>query len=167
MKNYSSLGFQIPQILVPKPDIDPQKWSVIACDQYTSQPDYWEKVSNFVGNNPSTFHIILPEIYLDTPREAEKIQSAQTTMHSYLDAGLFNVQNQLILVEREAAGKWRHGIMLALDLEQYDYNRGSQTLIRATEGTIIERLPPRIRIRENAPLELPHIIVLIDDPEKW
>jgi len=72
MKNYSSLGFQIPQILVPKPDIDPQKWSVIACDQYTSQPDYWEKVSNFVGNNPSTFHIILPEIYLDTPREAEK-----------------------------------------------------------------------------------------------
>lgn len=109
--------------------------------------------------------MILPEIFLDSAEEASRIVSTRESMGNYLKDDLFEIQRDLVLVERTALGRTRHGIMLALDLEQYDYNRGSQTLVRATEGTIIERLPPRIRIRENAPLELPHILVLIDDPD--
>ena len=116
-----------------------------------------------VGDAPSTYHITLPEVYLDTPEEAARVQSIRDTMHDYLDRDLF-VEHEGLLVERTAAGKTRHGLMLALDLEQYDYNKGSTSLIRATEGTILERIPPRVRIRSGAPLELPHILVLIDDP---
>lgn len=166
MKNFPDLGFQIPDILLPEFAIDHTKWAVIACDQYTSQPEYWERVKQVVGNSPSTFHMILPEIYLETPEESARIKSTQQAMRDYLERGLFINQNNLILVERKTVNHTRHGIMLALDLEQYDFNKGSQTLIRATEGTIIERLPPRIRIRENAPLELSHILVLIDDPSR-
>lgn len=166
MKNFPQLGFQIPDVLLPKPDIDMTKWSVIACDQYTSQPSYWENVSQIVGNSPSTFHMILPEIYLDTPAEAERITSTQQSMQRYLEKDVFFTHQGIILVERTTSNHVRHGIMLALDLEQYDFHKGSQTLIRSTEGTIIERLPPRIRIRENALLEMPHILVLIDDPRR-
>lgn len=166
MKKFPQLGFQIPDVLLPRPDIDMTKWSVIACDQYTSQPSYWENVSQIVGNSPSTFHMILPEIYLDTPAEAERITSTQQSMQRYLEQNVFFTHLGIILVERTTSNHVRHGIMLALDLEQYDFHKGSQTLIRSTEGTIIERLPPRIRIRENALLEMPHILVLIDDPER-
>lgn len=166
MKNFPQIGFQIPDVLLPKPDLNLTKWSVIACDQYTSQPTYWEKVSHLVGNSPSTFHMILPEIYLDTPAESARIDSTQQFMEQYLDENIFLLHQGIILVERTTSNHVRHGIMLALDLEQYDFHKGSQTLIRSTEGTIIERLPPRIRIREHALLEMPHILVLIDDPEQ-
>jgi hypothetical protein len=166
MKTYPAIGVQIPQILLPMPGIDLHKWAVIACDQFTSQPDYWKQVSELVGDAPSTYNLILPEVCLGTPEEAERVQHSQQKMREYLDQNLLVAQDGIVLVERSVDGKTRHGLMLALDLERYDYNKGSQTLIRATEGTIIERLPPRIKIRQGALLELPHILVLIDDPNQ-
>jgi hypothetical protein len=164
MKTFPEIGVQIPEILLPKPGIDMQKWAVIACDQFTSQPEYWQKVEKLVGNAPSTLRLILPEVYLEQSGVSQRIQDIQHTMRSYLEQGLFQSLENLVYVERTVNGKVRKGLLLALDLEKYDYTHGSQSLIRATEGTIIDRLPPRIRIRENAPLELPHILVLIDDP---
>jgi hypothetical protein len=160
------ISFQIPKILLPKPGVDLHKWAVIACDQFTSEPEYWQAVADLVGDAPSTYHITLPEVYLETPEEARRVEAIRQTMHDYLQRDLFVEHKGFVLVERTAGGKTRHGLMLALDLEQYDYNRGSISLIRATEGTILERIPPRVRIRSGAPLELPHILVLIDDPER-
>lgn len=158
------IGVQIPTVLLPGPGVDLNKWAVIACDQFTSELEYWQEVADLVGAAPSTYHMILPEVYLETPQEGERIRSIRRAMQDYLDRDLFVEHTGIILVERTAAGKTRHGIMLALDLEQYDYSQGSTSLIRATEGTILERIPPRVRIRSGAPLELPHILVLIDDP---
>ncbi|GIV66777.1 MAG: hypothetical protein KatS3mg047_1170 [Bellilinea sp.] len=166
MRIYSDIGVQVADILLPKKGIDLRKWATIACDQFTSQPEYWEQVAKEVGDAPSTLNLILPEVYLGKPEELERIQTAQTTMRQYLDNGIFDVHSGLIYVERTVNGKTRHGLILALDLEKYDYSPGSQTLIRATEGTIVERIPPRMRVREGAVIELPHILVLIDDPEK-
>ncbi len=164
MKIYPSIGIQIPQILLPVAGIDLRKWAVIACDQFTSEPEYWQEVQELVGDAPSTYHLILPEILLGTAAEETRVASTQAAMRSYLAQGWLSPHDGMILVQRTAEGRTRHGIMLALDLECYDYTRGSQTLMRATEGTILDRLPPRMRIRRGAALELPHILVLIDDP---
>jgi hypothetical protein len=166
MRLNPGIGVQVADILLPKPGTDLTKWAAIACDQFTSEPEYWQKVAELVGDAPSTFKLTLPEVYLGTEEESARVQSTRQTMRRYLDEGLLVNHEGLILVERSVDGKTRHGLMLALDLEQYDYNKGSQTLIRATEGTILDRLPPRMRIREGASLELPHILVLIDDPER-
>jgi hypothetical protein len=165
MRNYPSVGIQIADILLPKPGTDLTKWSVIACDQFTSQPAYWQQVAEKVGNAPSTLHMILPEVFLGTPEEKACVQTTQAKMQEYLKNGTLEPHTGLIYVERTVDGKTRRGLMLALDLEMYDFNKGSQSLIRATEGTILDRLPPRIKIREGAAVELPHILVLIDDPE--
>lgn len=166
MRNYPEIGIQVADILLPGQNINLNRWAVIACDQYTSQPEYWTQVRDLVGGDPSTFNMILPEVYLGTAEEQERIRSTQAAMRDYLDRGLLVPHIGFILVERSVDGKTRRGLMLALDLEQYDFNKGSQSLIRATEGTILDRLPPRIRIREGAPLEVPHILILIDDPER-
>jgi hypothetical protein len=166
MKNINSIGIQIPDIALPNQMLDLKKWAVIACDQFTSQPEYWRDVKNIVGDSPSTLNLILPEVYLDTDNDSKIINQTQDTMHRYLEQGVLSFFEGFILVERKTDGKTRYGLMLALDLEKYDFNPGSQTLIRATEGTIVDRLPPRIRIREGAVLEFPHILVLIDDQEK-
>jgi hypothetical protein len=165
MKNYPSIGIQVPRIYLPRQGVDPGKWAVIACDQFTSQPEYWRKVEEIVGNAPSTLNLIFPEVYLEQPGADERIQRIQQTMHDYLSEGLLVPHDGMVYVERQVDGKIRRGLVLALDLEYYDYNKGSKSLIRATEGTIVDRLPPRIRIREGASLELPHILVLIDDPQ--
>ena len=164
MKIISDIGIQIPQVYLPKPGTDLKKWAVIACDQFTSEPEYWHDVEKIVGDAPSTLNLTFPEVYLEKPGEAERIQNIQATMRKYLDAGILQPHEGLIYVERTVAGKTRKGVVLALDLERYDYTKGSTSLIRATEGTIVERLPPRMMIREGAALELPHILVLIDDP---
>lgn len=164
MKTYPDLGIQIPQIYLPKPGTDLTKWAVIACDQFTSQPEYWQKVEQIIGNSPSTLNLTFPEVYLEKPGEAERIQSIQTGMRQVLENGVLEPREGLIYVERSVDGRTRKGLMLALDLERYDFSKGSASLIRATEGTIVERLPPRMKIREGAVLEFPHILVLIDDP---
>lgn len=170
MKNYPSIGIQVPDILLPAPGVDLARWAVIACDQFTSEPDYWRTVERSVGQAPSTLNMILPEVYLEDPDVHRRIESIQANMQAALATGALQEHPYMIYVERESHGHsgkhTRNGLMLALDLEHYDYNKGSSSLIRATEGTILERLPPRIRIRSGAPLELPHILVLIDDPAK-
>jgi hypothetical protein len=165
MKNLHDLGIQIPQVYLPKKGIDLTKWAVIACDQFTSQPEYWQKVEEIAGDAPSTLKLTFPEVYLETAGGEERIQNVQATMRKYMDEGILQPHDGLVYVERTVDGKTRKGIILALDLEAYDYNKGSTSLIRATEGTIVDRLPPRIKIREGATVELPHILVLIDDPE--
>ena len=165
MKIFDDIGVQIPTVFLPNKDINPTKWAVIACDQYTSEPDYWNQVEKIVGDKPSTLRLTLPEIYLESPNEPEMIQAIQQNMRSVLQDGTVVPHDGMVLVRRTVNGKTRTGLMIALDLEKYDFNKGSSSLIRATEGTIIERLPPRIKIREGAALEFPHILVLIDDPD--
>ena len=141
MKIIEDIGIQVPQIYLPKAGIDLTKWAVIACDQFTSQPEYWQKAEELVGQAPSTLRLILPEVYLEKPGETERIQHIQSSMLAYLDQGILQPREGLIYVERDVAGKTRQGIVLGLDLEKYDYTKGSTSLIRATEGTIVERLP--------------------------
>lgn len=167
--NLTELALQVPQILLPRQDIDLTHWAVIACDQYTSEPDYWEQVDQRVGDQPSTLRLIFPEVYLDQS-EAEtsaRINAINRTMDQYLaDGTLRPLEPGFVLVDRKTShAPSRKGLVVALDLEEYDYRPGASTLIRATEGTIVDRLPPRIRVREQASIELPHIMVLIDDPE--
>ncbi len=165
--NFAQIALQIPTLLLPRAETDLARWAVVACDQYTSQPDYWTRVEALVGEAPSTLRLILPEVYLGAADEAARIQAIQETMRRYLADGVLAPQPPgLVLVERETAhGRTRRGLIAALDLEHYDFNPGAKTLIRPTEGTILERLPPRVRVRERAPLELPHVMVLIDDPQ--
>lgn len=152
-------------ILLPKVD-DMEKWSVIACDQYTSQPDYWEGVESHVGSAPSTLRLIFPEVYLGRGDDAGRIAQINRTMAQYLESGLFReCPGSFLYVERtQDDGSIRRGLVGKIDLEQYDYTAGSRPPIRPTEGTVESRLPPRIKIREHAPLELPHVLALIDDP---
>ena len=160
-------GFGPADILLPQ-NCDLTKWSVVACDQYTSQQDYWERVAQTVGDAPSTLKLILPESQLEDGHFEEHIADINRTMDEYLDQGLFRtLPNALLYVERWLDNKkLRRGLMGVVDLECYDYNAGSSSLIRATEGTVITRLPPRVAVRRNASLELPHIMVLVDDPDK-
>lgn len=159
--------FRLADILLPQ-NQDFSKWSVVACDQYSSEPEYWQAVAEYVGNAPSTLKIIFPEAYLNDGDADGRIKNINEEMNKYLADGIFKeYPNSLILVERtQASGKTRRGIVGAIDLEYYDYSAGSQSPVRATEGTILSRIPPRQKIRRSAPLELPHIIMLIDDREK-
>ena len=160
-------GFGPADILLPQ-KCDLTKWSVVACDQYTSQNDYWERVAQTVGDAPSTLKLILPESQLEDGHFEEHVADINRTMDAYLDQSLFRtLPNALIYVERWLDNKkLRRGLVGVVDLECYDYNAGSSSLIRATEGTVITRLPPRVAVRRNASLELPHIMVLVDDPDK-
>ena len=168
MANFqNSVGVKVPNVLLPNKSVNMQKWAVVACDQYTSQPDYWEQTERNVGEAPSTLRLMLPEMYLEKPGEAERIESINEHMRRYMQEGVLEEKGEgLIFVRRTVDGKTRNGLIVALDLEAYDYKKGATTLIRATEGTIVERIPPRLRIRKDAPLELPHILVLIDDPSR-
>ena len=161
------IPFKRANILIPK-NINMSKWSVVACDQYTSEPDYWKEVESIVGNNPSTLRITLPEIFLEENDVNERIEKINKTMEEYLNNDLFQeLENTMIYLERKQDdGRVREGLIGMVDLEEYSYEKGSQSLIRATEKTVIERIPPRLKVRENALLELPHIMILIDDDKK-
>ena len=158
---------KVPKILLPKAHIDKSKWSVIACDQFTSQPDYWQKLADFVGDAPSTLNIIFPEVYLEGKDKQERIKAINANMSRYLKDGIFDEFEGFILVERTTPdGQKRLGLMIAVDLEEYDYTPENNALIKATEKTVIDRLPPRIEVRKGACLELPHIMMLMDDAKK-
>jgi len=160
------LGVGVPDILVPNATVDLEKWAVVACDQYTSEKEYWHEVDSFVGEEPSTLRLIFPEAYLEEPDPSKRIAGINAKMDEYLRADLFKTyKNSFFLVHRETGhGPGRWGLIVALDLEHYNYSKDSRTHIRATEGTILSRIPPRKLIRKDAPLELPHILVLISDP---
>lgn len=161
-------GFRLPQLLLPRPGIDLQRWAVIACDQYTAQPEYWAEVERVVGGAPSTLQLIFPEAHLGQPDAPARIAAIQQAMRRMLAEGLLREHAGTVLVERTApthgGPQVRRGLMLELDLEHYDFRPESTSLIRPTEGTIVARLAPRIEVRREALLELPHILVLIDDP---
>ena len=157
--------FQPADILLPA-EVDFHRWSVIACDQFTSDAEYWHEVEHIVGNAPSTLRMMLPEYYLGRVDPQEAAKAAQRTMRSYLDSGVFRTLEQsFVYLERFlATGVMRRGIVGQIDLEAYDYLPDAEVPIRATEGTVEERLPPRIRVRREAPLEMPHIMLFLDDP---
>lgn len=166
--HFDKIALQVPTILLPKTGLDLTKWAVIACDQYTSQPEYWHEVERLTAGEPSTLNLVFPEVYLEDADGEARIATINATMDRYLSEGVVEPQPPgFLLVDRATETvPSRKGLMVALDLEQYDYRPGAATLIRATEGTILDRLPPRIRVREKAHIELPHIMVLIDDPER-
>ncbi len=162
------IGLKAPNILLPREGVDLTKWAVVACDQYTSQPDYWKQVEDEVGDSPSTLNTVFPEVYLEEPDGDARIERINKAMETYLEEGILEDQGPgFILLDRKTSHvESRKGLIVSLDLEKYDYKVGSQSLIRATEGTIEDRLPPRVKIRKNAKIELPHIMVLIDDPDR-
>lgn len=160
--------FKSADILIPKQGTDFGKWSVVACDQYTSEPEYWSDVASIAGDAPSAVNIVFPEAYLNDGKGDERIERINSTMEEYVNGGIFEtLPNSYVYVERtQSDGKVRRGIVGAVDLEEYDYSKGSVSAVRATEGTILSRIPPRKKIRRNALLELPHIMLLVDDKEK-
>lgn len=164
-QKFEKLGFYPADILLPK-EADMTKWAVVACDQFTSQPEYWEAVEKTVGDAPSTLRLILPEAHLNDAQVDQHIDDINAAMKNYLDQGVFKtLAGSLLYLERtQSDGKVRHGMVGMVDLDQYDFTPGSGALIRATEGTVLSRIPPRVRVRQNAPIELPHIMLLIDDP---
>ncbi|MFP4477933.1 MAG: DUF1015 domain-containing protein [Candidatus Izemoplasmatales bacterium] len=155
-----------PKILLPVSSIDKEKWAVIACDQFTSEPEYWDELKTLVDNVPSTYHLILPEAYLDDD-PSHKVEKVNYNMDLYLKNHLFEEHEGFVLVERQTPYvKRRLGLVIAIDLEQYEYEEGKDGKIKATEKTVPERIPPRVKIRERAPIELPHVLVLIDDKDE-
>ena len=158
--------FKIPEILLPKKELDYSKWSTIACDQFTSQPEYWDELKKFVGKSKSTLNLVLPEVYLESVDKEKEVKKINDTMEKYLKEDIFDTYKSFIYVERELApGVIRKGLMIAVDLEAYDYSPDAKLPIRATERTVKERLPIRIEIRKDAKIEIPHICIFMDDRE--
>lgn len=151
-----------PEILLPAPGVDLTRWAAVACDQYTSEPEYWEAFERFVGDKPSALRCTFPEVWLGKGDE-ERIRAINAAIETYLADGVFRARRGMTLVERRVDGKRRIGVVLAVDLEAYSFRAEDHALIRATEGTILERIPPRVRIREHAKAEFPHIMLLADD----
>jgi len=152
-------------ILIPEVE-NLTKWSVVACDQYTSQPEYWERVSEFVGDAPSTLNLVYPEAFLS--EGDARIEKINSEMKNYVERGIFKeYKDCFIYIERTLpGGRVRKGLLGSVDLDEYEFTKGAKSKIRATEGTVLSRIPPRVKIRENAPLELPHVMLLIDDKDK-
>lgn len=163
---FSDIALEVPRILLPRDGVAVDTWAVIACDQHTSDPSYWEEVSRHVGTNPSTLHLVFPEAYLDAEDRSRRIEQIRSAMTSYAAEGVLQeLPPGFVLTDRKTPHvASRRGLIVALDLEQYSYDDGAKTLIRTTEGTVVSRLAPRIEIRRDTPLEAPHIMVLIDDP---
>lgn len=162
-----STAFKSADILLPK-SADMEKWAVVACDQYTSEPEYWADVENITKGAKSAYNLILPEVFLEDSDVDDRIEKIHENMEQYLSDETFEeYKDSLIYIERvQSDGKIRSGIIGALDLEEYDYHKGSDSQVRATEATVVERIPPRLKVRNGAKIELPHIMILIDDREK-
>ena len=161
-------AFSAADILLPNKQNMSDVWAVCACDQYTGEPAYWAETDRLVGEKPSALRLILPEVYLEDADVTERIAKIQQSMRDYLQSGVFSeYKNAMVYIERiQSDGKMRAGLIGKIDLEQYDYSKGSVSPVRATEATVPERIPPRVRIRRGAALELPHIMILLDDTKK-
>jgi hypothetical protein len=161
------LGLRIPEILLPNPSVELHSWAVVACDQYTSDQAYWNIVEAAVGPAPSALGLVLPEIYLGRTDVPARVRGIHARMSEYLERGVLVSKGECAVYVRRTTARsgLREGLVLAVDLERYDYSPGSKSLIRATEGTIVDRIPPRMAVRRPAPIELPHIMVLVEDPD--
>ncbi len=164
---FEGLPFKPADILLPR-GCDLSLWSVVACDQYTSRPEYWQRVEDRVGRAPSALRLILPESCLEGPNVETDIMEINNTMSRYLREGRFQeYPDSLVYVERTLdSGKVRRGLVGMVDLAAYDYEPGADAAVRATEGTVLSRIPPRVAVRKNAPIELPHVMLLADDPNQ-
>ncbi len=163
-EQFAKVGVRVPRILLPGAGVDFARFAVIACDQHSAEPDYWQQADELVGDAPSALRMMLPEAWLARQSELTPARIAGT-MRCYLDEGVLrDLGEGFVRVERQTAGGVRRGLIAALDLEQYDYAKDARTMIRATEDTVVERLPARVAVRETAPLEMPHVMVLVDDP---
>ena len=161
------MGLRASDLMIPKKGNDLSKWAVVACDQFTSEKEYWEDVDRLVGDAPSTLRLIFPECYLEDGDGDKRIADINRTMAQYVKDKLFDTYRDcFFLVKRTCGNTSRWGLMASLDLDRYSWEKDSTSLIRATEGTILSRIPPRKKIRKDAPLEIPHIMVLISDKEK-
>ena len=167
MKTLGQLGVKLPKILLPK-ILDIKTWATIACDQYTQDKDYWKQVYSIVGSKPSTVKITFPEVYLEEPGRQERIQNIKKEMKAYINQGIFaSPEEEFVYLERTTRyGRVRHGLVVAVDLDTYEWKPFSKALIRATEATIVERIPPRMEIRKEAIIETPHIMLLVNDPNR-
>ncbi len=154
-------------VLLPN-SADLSKWAVVSCDQFTSERNYWQALDRYVGDSPSTLRLIFPEVYLEDGDADDRTAKINKTMNDYLDAGVFTtLKDSFILVKRDTAeGRSRLGLVVAIDLEDYSYEYPTNAPLRATEGVVLDRIPPRLKVRKNAPIELPHVMVLMDDREK-
>lgn len=156
---------KVPQILLPNQTVDRSKWATVACDQFCAEPEYWKRLENFVDGAPSTLRLVVPEIFLNGNMEP-KINAVHKAMNDYIKQGLLTPYEGLILVEREVSGGCKRiGLMVSFDLDAYDWRR-VRVPVRATEDTLIERLPIRVEIRSKASLEFPHAILLVEDRQK-
>lgn len=156
--------FNPADILLPE-SADMTKWSVVACDQFTSQPEYWQETAKIAADSPSTLNLVFPEAFLSEGKK--RIEKINASMKDYMEKGIFTeYKNSLFYIERTVGDKIRQGLIGTVDLEAYDFTKGAKSKIRATEGTVLERIPPRVEIRRDAPLELPHIMLLVNDIEK-
>lgn len=168
-ERFAALGVVVPELCLPADGVDYSKWAVVACDQYSSEREYWEEVAAQVGSAPSTLNLIFPECYLEDDDKKQRVEHIQAAMRKYLAEKTVVAQKPgFLLVERHTPFEKepRKGLVMAVDLEAYKYGKGVTSRIRPTEGTIVERLPPRMEIRRGAPLELPHIMLLVDDPDR-
>ncbi len=157
----------VPELLFPGEKVNLRKWAVVACDQYTSNSSYWNEVAHNVGNAPSALHVVLPEIYLSSNDKNTYIGNIKQTMTEYLDKGVLQLLPPgMMMVERTTAAGVRRGLVTAIDLDEYHYDIRQKPLIRATEQTVLDRIPPRVEIRRGAEIEIPHIILLMDDPRE-
>ncbi|MDR1249067.1 MAG: DUF1015 domain-containing protein [Treponema sp.] len=165
----AALGAAIPGILLPGPGVDLSKWAVIACDQFTQDRFYWEEAAKTAGSAPSTLNLVFPELYLEDGRREDRVRAIHRSMAAYLEDGtLSEPARGCVYVERTTPWhKRRRGLVMAIDMERYDWQPDSRSLIRSTEGTVPERLPPRMAVRRAAPLETPHILLLIDDEQDY
>jgi hypothetical protein len=162
-RRLGAVGLAVPEILLPR-GVDLRKWAVVACDQFTQDRDYWEKARNAAAGSPSTVNLIFPEVYLSEGDRPRRIAAIHAAMRDYLDRGIFAARQGCVYLERDTPfQRQRRGLVITVDLEQYDWSPLARPLVRSTEGTVPERLPPRMDIRRNAPLETPHILLLIDD----
>ncbi len=166
MNKFIKYGISIPEILLPKDKSVMSSWPVIACDQYTQDRAYWENVESLAKDKPSTVHITLPEVYLNDADKPARIKNIRSAMNEYLEKNIFAeaVKSMIYLERTTAYGRTRKGLVTAIDLETYEWKPFSKALIRATEATIVDRIPPRMEIRKGAPLETPHIMLLVNDP---
>jgi len=170
MSIYKKIGIAAPEIMLPVEGTDLEKWAVIACDQYTSEPGFWQTADSMVGDFPSALRLILPEYYLPVETEeqqSKRLADIKNSAEKYLNEGILKkLPAGFILTDRSTSlHPSRKGIMLAIDLEAYSFRPEDKALVRATEGTVLERIPPRVKIRSNSPVELPHVMLLIDDPQ--
>lgn len=161
------IGIGLPEVLLPGQGTDLGKWSVVACDQFSSEPRYWKEVEEYVGEAPSTLRLILPECYLEEGDTKARVEAINEAMATYLETVLEPVGPGLVLTDRKTAhAPSRKGLVMSIDLEAYSFEAGAASLVRPTEGTILKRLPPRMAIRRGATLDLPHILLLLDDPDR-